>query len=94
MRHQILELGAQHHRPDALLLWEADAANHAEDVSAFVDIKLDALLKHASQFESTMKATDDSGIQKFRERIQERMTELGVPYSFEAAEVFHYMNRL
>ena len=94
LRHQILELGAQHHRPDALLLWEADEANHAEDVSAFVDVKLDALLKHASQFESTMKATDDSGIKKFRERIQERMTELGVPYSFDAAEVFHYMNRL
>ncbi len=94
LRHQILNLGVQHHRPDALLFWEADEANHAEDVSAFVDIKLDALLKHASQFESTMRAIDSAGIEQFRQRIQQRMTDLGAPHAFAAAEIFHYMDRL
>jgi hypothetical protein len=29
-----------HHRPDPLLLWEADEPDHAEDVTAVIDRKL------------------------------------------------------
>ena len=58
-----------HHRPDTLLLWEADVADHVEDVTGFVDAKLFALEAHESQFESTMKATDDAQIESFRQRI-------------------------
>ena len=38
------------------MLFEADLPNHAEDVTATVERKLDALLAHESQFESTMHA--------------------------------------
>ena len=35
--HFFPEQGLAHHRPCALLLWEADEPDHAEDVTAFVD---------------------------------------------------------
>jgi len=94
LKHHMTEYGVQHHRPDALLLWEADEPNHFEDVSAVVDIKLVALEKHESQFESTMKATDDSGMEVFRTRMRTRMSDLGAPHGVSAAEIFHLMNRL
>ena len=86
--------GITHHRPDALLLWEADEPNHAEDISAWVDTKLAALECHESQFESTMKATDEAAMDVFRTRIRERVAELGRPLGLPAAEIFHAMTRL
>lgn len=94
LKHHMTEHGVTHHRPDALLLWEADEPNHFEDVSDFVETKLVALERHESQFESTMKATDDSGMDVFRTRMRTRMTELGAPHGVKAAEIFHLMNRL
>jgi LmbE family N-acetylglucosaminyl deacetylase len=83
-----------HHRPSALLLWEADTPNHVEDVSSTIDTKLHALEAHASQFESTMKATDASALAAFRERMRNRLASLGSPHGFAAAEVFHLMRDL
>lgn len=83
-----------HHRPAALLLWEAERPNHVEDVSAFVDRKLAALEAHVSQFESTMKATDESQIEAFRDRVRLRLAELGQPHGVAAAEVFRLMTDL
>ncbi len=86
--HFFKEHRLTHHRPDALLLWEADDANHVEDVTGFVSLKIHALEAHVSQFESTMKATDESQIIEFRGRIERRLAGLGAPYGFGAAEVF------
>ncbi len=83
-----------HHRPDALLLWEADEPDHVEDVSATVDTKLHALLAHESQFESTMKAVDDAEVERFRDRIRERLSDLGAPHEVAAAEVFKLITSL
>jgi len=77
-----------HHRPEALLLWEADAPDHAEDVTGFVEVKLDALAAHESQFESTMKARDDEQLAAFGQRIRNRLGDLGRPFDMDAAEVF------
>ncbi len=52
--HFFPELGLEPHRPDALLLFEADLPNHVEDASGFESQKVEALLCHRSQFESTM----------------------------------------
>jgi LmbE family N-acetylglucosaminyl deacetylase len=82
------------HRPDLLLLWEADAPDHVEDVSAFVSAKLLALEAHESQFESTMKAVDEDAMQQFRERISARLAGLGEPFGFEGAEVFKLITDL
>ncbi|MEY2969538.1 MAG: hypothetical protein RIQ64_2165 [Actinomycetota bacterium] len=83
-----------HHRPSALMLWEADTPNHVEDISMTLDTKLHALEAHASQFESTMKATDETALRAFRERLRTRLSSLGSPHGFAAAEVFHLMRDL
>ena len=92
--HFFREHGLAPHRPDTLLLWEADAADHAEEVSAFIDIKLDALEAHASQFESTMHATSDDQLGAFRARITERLIGLGAPLGMGAAELFKRIDDL
>jgi LmbE family N-acetylglucosaminyl deacetylase len=84
------DLGLPPHRPRALLLFEADLPNHAEDVSTTLERKLDALLAHESQFESTMHAKDGDPAQldAFRARITDRLAELGSPWNLAYAEVF------
>ncbi len=77
-----------HHRPDMLLLWEADQPDHAEDVSEFVPTKLHALAAHESQFESTMKAADQADMAAFEQRVRNRLGDLGRPFDMDAAEVF------
>lgn len=87
------DLALAPHRPTALMLFEADLPNHAEDVGATLDVKLDALLAHESQFESTMKAAggDPDQIEAFRKRITDRLAELGAPWGLDYAEVFALM---
>jgi LmbE family N-acetylglucosaminyl deacetylase len=86
--HFFKDHGIAHHRPDALLLWEADQPDHAEDVTAFVDVKLWALAAHESQFESTMKAASDDQLAAFDQRVRNRLGDLGRPFDMDAAEVF------
>jgi LmbE family N-acetylglucosaminyl deacetylase len=86
--HFFPEHGLAHHRPTELLLWEADQVHHVEDVSGWVEPKLDALAAHESQFESTMHAVDGTDLEAFRQRITQRLVGLGAPYGFDAAEVF------
>lgn len=86
--HFFKEHGLRHHRPDVLLLWEADEPDHVEDVTGFVDTKLHALEAHASQFESTMKAVDPEQMDAFRTRIRLRLDGLGARHGVSAAEVF------
>lgn len=83
-----------HHRPEALLLWEADVPDHVENVTAQLETKLHALEAHESQFESTMKAVDSAQLDAFRQRIRDRLGELGQPFGIEAAEVFKLITRL
>lgn len=83
-----------HHRPARLLLFEADAPDHVEDVTGFVDRKLAALEAHESQFESTMHAADTTQLGEFRDRIRARLAALGVPHGFAAAEVFKLIDDL
>jgi len=86
--HFFREHGLAPHRPRTLLLWEADEPDHAEDVAAFVATKLQALEAHTSQFESTMKASDDDQLEAFRQRVRARLAQHGVHTHTAAAEVF------
>jgi LmbE family N-acetylglucosaminyl deacetylase len=92
--HFFPDQGLPPHRPSALLLWEADAPDHAEDVSAFVDAKLAALEAHASQFESTMKATDDLQLEAFRRRVRDRLAGHGRRIGVRSAELFTLLTDL
>lgn len=92
--HFFKEQRLRHHRPSALLLWEADEPDHAEDVTDWVDLKLHALEAHESQFESTMKAVEPAQIDAFRERIRHRLDGLGSRYGMGSAEVFKLITDL
>ena len=92
--HFYPEHGIPHHRPERLLLFEADAPGHIEDVTDWVEAKLRALEAHESQFESTMHARDDAGLEAFRRRIAERLAGLGRPHGLGAAEVFALIDDL
>jgi LmbE family N-acetylglucosaminyl deacetylase len=86
--------GLAPHRPSALLLWEADEVNHIEDVTGSVDAKLAALEAHASQFESTMGAVDDTGLAEFRQHVRRRLASHGERIGVAAAETFAAINDL
>ncbi len=90
--HFFPEHGLPHHRPDWLLLWEADEANHVEAVDGFVDTKMAALLAHESQLESTMGVTDDddgSRLTAFRARVLEKLEDHGALAGVPVGEAFH-----
>lgn len=92
--HFFPDQGVPHHRPRALLLFEADEPNHVEDVTGWGDVKLAALEAHESQFESTMHATDDTELEKFRERIRAELADDGRPHGVDAAEAFRLLDDL
>ena len=52
--HFFTGVGGAHHRPDCLLLFEADEPNHDEPADGWTDTKARALLCHLSQWRSTM----------------------------------------
>jgi LmbE family N-acetylglucosaminyl deacetylase len=82
--------GLEKHRPDALLLWMADAPDHVEDISDVVDRKLDALLCHSSQGETTMgdAHTSDDARAEFERRIRERAADQGAMAGVALGEAF------
>jgi LmbE family N-acetylglucosaminyl deacetylase len=83
-----------HHRPDRLLLWEADEPDHAEDVAGFLDTKYRALLAHTSQFESTMDAGNDPELTAFRDRVEAKLATAGQACGMTHAEVFKLIDDL
>lgn len=87
--HQLQE-GLSAHRPDWLLLWSADEADHWEDISGTFERKVEALLRHRSQSASTMGDADqgDHQLGAFRERLRAWAASQGEPAGLEAAEAF------
>ena len=95
--HFFPEHGLKPHRPEALLLWEADEADHVEDASGFVDAKLGALLEHRSQFRSTMHIDDPEAVDEvdaFRSRVTERLVEHGRIGGLALGEAFKLVAKL
>lgn len=83
--------GFEAHRPSAVLLWSADEADHAEPVDhrAF-DAKIEALLCHTSQSQTTMgdAAASDAARTRFVEQIDANLLEQGRRFGFDRAEAF------
>jgi LmbE family N-acetylglucosaminyl deacetylase len=92
--HFFPEQGAAPHRPDALLLWEADDPDHVEDVTGHVQSKMAALLAHRSQYRSTMhiSGTGEGGeVARFRSDVAAELAEQGRPAGFAYGEAFKLM---
>ena len=93
------EQDVAHHRPDTLLLWEADEPDHVEDVTGHVDAKLAALRAHESQFRSTMGVSlgdpaAESQWAAFADRIRDRLGEWGRLGGCTHGEGFKLLDRL
>jgi LmbE family N-acetylglucosaminyl deacetylase len=95
--HFFPEQSLAHHRPSALLLWEADDPDHFEDVTGHVDVKIAALLEHRSQLRSTMDIddpADEAQVERFRRHVLDRLAGWGARVGVEHAEAFKLIDRL
>jgi len=100
--HFFPEHGLAPHRPTTLLLFESDEPDHVEDVTGFADTKIEALLQHASQFETTMyiSAGQDEVAtaerDRFRDRILGELTEAATAHGLggKHAEAFKRIDDL
>ena len=79
-----------------LLLFETEEPDHAEDVTGYADAKVDALLAHTSQHESTMYITDGDRSQRdaFSHRIVDELTTSGQLIGVDHAEFFRRIDEL
>jgi LmbE family N-acetylglucosaminyl deacetylase len=90
------------HRPNTLLLFEAEQPDHLEDVTPFVEAKLSALLEHRSQLRSTMGINnadsqvpvDNLEVEEFKAKVTALLAEAGRDANFEAAETFKRIDDL
>jgi len=84
--------GVTTHRPEALLLFEPDEANHAESVSeADLAAKLTALEAHESQMETThfYRGGDGNPLEVFRAKQRGRLEGAGEWAGMPMAEAYH-----
>ncbi len=78
------------HRPDTILLWSADEPNHWEDITSTFDTKIEALLCHSTQTETTMgdAHTSEEARTRFEGRLREWATKQGEPVGLTLSESF------
>ena len=89
--------GLDVHRPDYALLFEADEPDHVEDISGFVDAKVESLLAHESQFVTTHSISPDddgSGATVFGERVRDHAATVGDATGVSRGEIFKLLNNL
>jgi LmbE family N-acetylglucosaminyl deacetylase len=98
--HFFPEQALPHHRPSALLLFEADEPDHVEEVDEDdVAAKLAALEAHASQLRSTMQVDPaspeaEAQLAAFRLRVRDRLAEHGALGGMAQGEAFKAITRL
>jgi len=95
--HFFPEQQVAHHRPDELLLFEADEPDHVEGVAGWLPTKIAALEAHESQMESTMFVTDaDDGAERqaFHARVKDQLSDHGALAGFAEGEAFKRISDL
>jgi LmbE family N-acetylglucosaminyl deacetylase len=90
-----------HHRPSALLLFEADEPDHVESTPGGGDVKIAALEAHASQLHPTMGIDPDATPEeanaqrrRFHDRIRAELAEHGALEGVPEGEAFKLIDRL
>lgn len=91
----------EHHRPDALLLFEADEPDHVEEVAGHAASKLAALHSHTSQLLSTMGIDETATAgeverqrQAFDDGVLARLREHGSREDIAQGEAFKLISDL
>lgn len=82
--------GLEKHRPDALLLWQADEVDHHEDIGETFETKIEALLCHSTQTITTMGDAGSSphAREAFVDRMRSAAASHGEDAGLAAAEGF------
>ena len=78
------------HRPSTLLLFESERVNHVERVDGFIERKIDALLAHRSQWQSTLgiHADPEREREQFARALHDEARAEGLRAGVRAAEPF------
>ena len=95
--HYFRHHGLDIHRPEIALLFEADEPDHVEDITGFVDAKVDALLAHTSQFITThsIPADDDgTAAEAFGKRVRDQAKAVGSITGVARGEAFKILSNL
>ncbi len=95
--HFFNDIGPAHHRPQALLLFEADEPDHAEDTAGFESAKATALEAFTSQFETTLSLPPEpsaNDLARFRSRVTDDLAEAGAQAGLASAELFKLIDDL
>lgn len=95
--HYFKHHGLDVHRPDTVLLFEADEPDHVEEVAGFVNTKVDALLAHISQFLTTHDIPEDDdgrAASAFRQRVVDHASAVGKATGVECGESFKRLSNL
>jgi LmbE family N-acetylglucosaminyl deacetylase len=87
------------HRPERLLLFEAEEVDHLEPVGRHVDTKIRALLCHRSQWPSTMRIDDgapesDAQLEGFVGRVRAEAERAGRAAGIGPAEGFKLLDKV
>ncbi|MGE3620301.1 MAG: PIG-L deacetylase family protein [Acidimicrobiia bacterium] len=95
------EQALAHHRPDALLLFEAEEPDHVEDVEGHLGRKVAALEAHRSQLLTTMDVDESAGPDelaaqraRFAAQVHAVAAEHGAPEGVAWGEAFKLIDRL
>ena len=89
--HFFPDLGRSPHRPDALLLFEADEPDHAEDATGFDVVVANALEAFVSQYETTLDLPpqpDDADLTRLHAWVADKLAESGAQAGLASAELF------
>jgi len=78
---ELFEAGYLPHKVKELYVVGAPALNHWEDISATIDVKIEALMAHASQFGKRAPQVE--------QRVREQRALIGKKYDVAYAEEFH-----
>jgi LmbE family N-acetylglucosaminyl deacetylase len=94
--HFFPEQGLEPHRPQLLLLFESERADHVERVDNFLERKIEALLCHRSQWRSTMGIDDRPEEQRdaFIRRVYDTAQAQGLRAGLRAGESFRRVDGL
>ncbi len=91
------EQNAAPHRPDELLLFEAELEDHFEQCDGYENSKLNALLCHQSQLESTMgigSASIDADTAAFKKHELSKLDRSYAGEEFSVAEAYKRISEL
>ena len=95
--HFFPELDLAPHRPDALLLFEADEPDHAEDTAGFEATKATALEAFVSQYETTLDLPPDpnpADLARLHTWVADKLTQAGATAGLDSAELFKLIDDL